>query len=324
MTTDVIHPHSVLLDLDGELLIRRGDEMHLIESSGLSSMILALLSKSDAGRLSLPEDLAHEAAERVRALLLKAGMLTADLGDGTASTTARAFALQTSGEPGAEEIDRRLHATRFHVVGVGALTDALAAALTEEGLEPRVHSSDEEVAAVMADPDGALVVVGRHLADPLLLRSNEEGLRTGRAWLPVVEYDGRRTRVGPFITPSSSACWECTRLRHTANFPDAGGRVPARRATDVGTHGVPVVTPGHRMLTAGLVLERVLGWTALGEQSGAVAPGRMDTLGDGPSGVEIERHHVLRVPRCPACSPTAGRGLPQIWAHPKPGQGEEA
>lgn len=324
MTTDVIHPHSVLLDLDGELLIRRGDEMHLIESSGLSSMILALLSESDVGRLSLPEDLADEAAERVRALLLEAGMLTADLGDGTASTTARAFALQTTGGPGAEAIDRRLHATHFHVVGVGAMADVLATALTEEGLKVRVHSSDEEVTAAMADPEGALVVVGRHLADPLLLRANEGGLRTGRAWLPVVEYDGRRTRVGPFITPSSSACWECTRLRHAANFPDAGGRVPAWKATDAGPHGVPVVTPGHRMLTAGLVLERVLGWTALGEQSGAVAPGRMDTLGDGPSGVEIERHHVLRVPRCPACSPTAGRGLPQIWAHPKPEHGEEA
>ena len=60
---------------------------------------------------------------------------------------------------------------------------------------------------------------------PLLPDWNVRALETGTAWLQVLPFDGSLAAVGPIYVPHESACYECYRLRRSANIgpvPDTG------------------------------------------------------------------------------------------------------
>jgi bacteriocin biosynthesis cyclodehydratase domain-containing protein len=134
---------------------------------------------------------------------------------------------------------------------------------------------------------------------------NQLALDRNMRWLLVRPYDGRFASVGPLIVPGQSCCYECTLLRRGANagyadeFVDIEGAPVAARAD-----------AGFQALVAGVAAHVVVRWVAGRDKT---LPGSLFTLEAQPA-LKLEEHHVLRVPRCEACSGVA-RAAPRLPWH---------
>ncbi len=124
-------------------------------------------------------------------------------------------------------------------------------------------------------------------------------------WLLVRPYDGRFASVGPLVVPGQSCCYECMLLRRGAN---AGY---AEDMADV--EGAPLAAAadaGFQALVAGVAAHVALRWVAGGDKT---LPGVLFTLEARPA-LKLDEHHVVRVPRCEACS-VAARAAPRLPWH---------
>ncbi len=125
-----------------------------------------------------------------------------------------------------------------------------------------------------------------------------------RRWLPVLPYDGRFAAVGPLIVPGESCCYECVLLRRGANveyfeqFREIERAPLAARAE-----------PAFEALVAALAAHLALRWIA--GQDGSL-PGVLHTVEARPM-LALGEHPVLRVPRCPVCSPVERLGARLPW-----------
>jgi bacteriocin biosynthesis cyclodehydratase domain-containing protein len=152
------------------------------------------------------------------------------------------------------------------------------------------------------DLDLVVVAPERHETD-LLSGANERALAVERPWLQLVPHDGRVVVVGPVYLPGRSACHECYRLRRAAGSDyeedfELVEHTPGRSASPAALVAV----------SAGLAALLALRWLATRDVS---VPGRAYSIAT-RSLLELESHRVLRVPRCPACSP-AEAALPSPW-----------
>lgn len=121
---------------------------------------------------------------------------------------------------------------------------------------------------------------------------NERRLLDRIPWLAVLPSDGRFVGVGPLYVPGQTACHACYRLRRGAtsgyeeDFPLLETR-PVRAP----------LPPGAGTVAAGLAVLVCLRW--LGARDPRL-PGVMYAL-ELHGTLDLTRHRVLRVPRCPAC-----------------------
>ncbi|MDX6566447.1 MAG: hypothetical protein QOE10_2109 [Gaiellales bacterium] len=134
---------------------------------------------------------------------------------------------------------------------------------------------------------------------------NQLALDRNMRWLLVRPYDGRFASVGPLIVPGQSCCYECTLLRRGANagyadeFVDIEGAPVAARAD-----------AGFQAMVAGVASHVVVRWVVGRDKT---LPGSLFTLEAQPA-LKLDEHHVLRVPRCEACSGVA-RAAPRLPWH---------
>lgn len=173
-------------------------------------------------------------------------------------------------------------------------------------------------AALIADAGVAVVRPGRWrdaraelvLAAPgraetgALRRLNRRALRRGTTWLPVLPYDGRIAIAGPLVVPGETACFTCYRLRRAAASGYGEELLVLDRAAVAAASSATV-----ERLAAELAVLHALRW--LGTRD-ARLPGTLQSV-ELADGVVVERHTVLRVPRCPACSGLGELAPPLPW-----------
>jgi bacteriocin biosynthesis cyclodehydratase domain-containing protein len=129
-------------------------------------------------------------------------------------------------------------------------------------------------------------------------------LRRGLPFLVVRPWDGRFASVGPLIVPGQTACYECVQLRRGA----ASGY--AADFADVECAPVAVqATAEIEAIVAALAVHVGLRWLAGADKT---IPGVLFTIEAMPA-LAIGRHHVLRVPRCAACSAASAVAPPLPW-----------
>jgi bacteriocin biosynthesis cyclodehydratase domain-containing protein len=130
--------------------------------------------------------------------------------------------------------------------------------------------------------------------------ANESGTR----WLPVLPYDGRFAAIGPLVVPGESCCYECflrrrgTNLEYGEHLRDIE-RAPIAARAD----------PAFESFAAALAAHLALRW--IGGQDSAL-PGVLYAVEARPT-LSLGEHPVLRVPRCPVCSPVERLAAPLPW-----------
>ncbi|MFV0308734.1 MAG: TOMM precursor leader peptide-binding protein [Desertimonas sp.] len=310
---------------DPALLVRRGDRVTRLRGEGVIDFVLALLQMSENGTVPLGTlgSVPAPQAAAIRTMLdelTKADLvLDPEVGDAvrTATPTARALWNRCGRAVSASTIDDRLSAANVLVLGRDPLAARLAATLSRSAIAVTRAADLDTIEPSDRPTDGwtAAVVVGRGEDDPLFDRWNKQALETGTPWWAVLPHDGLRATVGPFVIPGASACWRCFVLRRAANFPDRTLVDDLAGASGSSPDTLPAATPGVEQVQTGILVEQALDRFGLAELSGAATPGAVNLVEVDGSGVHVTGHRVLRVPRCPVCSPAAGRGLPQVWYH---------
>lgn len=342
-----VDPTVHALETDGTLLVRAGGRVAKASADNLVPFVSRLLAEAQDGRVDLDQfgDLSAADARRLAGLfdrLAETGLLMVDdtTADGTGVDdrgidTAAVDGLWARAGHQIERSDiaNRLATTEVSVVGSGVLADRIADELRGGGIA-NVHSADRSSSGTSE----FAVVVGQGEEDDLFTEWNEVALAgNGPTWLAVTPLDGQRFTIGPWVFPHSSACYHCYRLRRGAAFLDREvgellvdakplrGRVTSGAASGDGSASAIDVAaryPTLASLQASLVADLVLRHVALKDAFGQACPGGVTTVQYELAGIEMKNHRVLRVPRCPKCSPAYGGGYPQVWFHREAEQSE--
>ncbi|HXH87231.1 MAG TPA: TOMM precursor leader peptide-binding protein [Gaiellaceae bacterium] len=295
----LLKPWYRLVQRDDRVLLEHARAVVVFEGGAARAFLPALLSLLDGSRTvdqicALIGPNVRLAVENALELLARNGLLTPgprlDETDDR-RRTAESLASQAASDVETAEIATRLATTPVELIGDEAPLDELARLL---------HRSGVSGVGRCAAP-GGLVVVGPG-GDPA--QRNLALLERGGHWLPYGEFDGGAVIVGPLIVPRESACFECFLLRRESTSGCAEELSLFRYVT-----AAAASRPTLLAAAAAVAAELVVRWIGTRDPS---LPGTLFTVEAGP-GISISAHTVLRVPRCPACSPTAGLAPPSPW-----------
>lgn len=159
-----------------------------------------------------------------------------------------------------------------------------------------------------------LAVVADSALPPALLPSvNRAALETGTRWL-LCEATSREAIVGPIFYPPYTACYECYRTRFYSNLSTHDERqIVDRQAETRGQRANPGALAPLDALVGGLaafaVTQVVTGLIEYVDSPGLYSRQFVLDLNSWRGNV----HEVLRVPRCPVCSPVARRPEVRPW-----------
>lgn len=311
----LVNTEARVLASGQDILVRHGGIVTRCTAPGIRRFVTALLDKAVDGRISVdPSEVSEEQSTRFETLmgqLVAAGLLIeasrqADPMEQDTDPVVLGLWQRGGGAVERSEIHARLRDRPVRLIGSGGLHEDLRQALTAAGAA--IGPDD--------DPTAPAVVVGGHEQDPVLTDWNEERLSDGLRvpWLAVVAFNGGQAAVGPWVVPGESACYQCYLLRKASNFGADEISAALTEAEPVG----PVFDgshryPGLRLIQTGLVVDRIVERIGLQDRAGQTVPGELTTISLRYDSIDLERHRVLRVPRCVSCSPSAGIGYPQVW-----------
>jgi len=200
------------------------------------------------------------------------------------------------------DIAKNIETARVLVYGTSGVAREILRALNGSGVE--LAASLGSIGAV--EERGDLIIAAPSNAElPALRELNRWALGCGQTWLQVLPYEGRFGAVGPLYVPWETACYECYLLRRasTVDYPqesvlldDAKTQFDPAAAIDVTLAGIAVLN--------------ALRWLTVKDTMLAGSMFAFD-----PCSLEraLTVHHVLRVPRCPACAIASQLAPPLPW-----------
>lgn len=292
---------------------KHGDMVAFMEGPAVSRYVAPVATLLDGRRsveeISQASDLDVDHVRRVIAKLENASLIIDGERIPRASATLEAASVAAScwGQlVDVGEAAHRLESSRVAVLGSDRVARLVGQQLVEMGLACSVVSRDGVGAALVDEARGAdLLILGPSSVQTIARSVNAQLYEAQTAWLPVFPFNGRYVEIGPLIVPPDSGCFECFLLRRQANVTysaevyDFAASASADRARDY----APLAHAS--AATAAFVAHQ---WLAVRHPE---MPGvsYLERAGSW----ERETHHLLRVPRCPVCSPAAERGIPAAW-----------
>lgn len=283
---------------EGRLVLEYGDEIVVLGGAGAAALLEGMLPLLDGTRtvtdtaaaLGAPRDVVEAVVEALRGH----GLVVS--GSRAGETALLCAALARSEHP--QELEETLAGAAVAVAGESRCASELVRLL-----EPLVGSVErvawENTAAadvgVAAPSPGEL---------PRLAAWNEQALALGRPWLQVVPFNGRFAALGPLFVPGDTCCERCYRERRAAALGE-----PLLLALDSSPAGYPEPRALAAAL-AGLAATLLARWLATSDPS---LPGVMFAVELAPQ-LRLDAHRVLRLPRCPACSPAHAVAAPLPWS----------
>ncbi|MCP9485983.1 MAG: TOMM precursor leader peptide-binding protein [Gaiellaceae bacterium MAG52_C11] len=301
----LLKPWYRLAQVEDGVLLEHGRSVVAFGGAAATTFLPALLPLLDGTRTT-PEIVdvvgpeVAAAVEQALRLLSEHDLLTDGPRLDVGARRAVVETLAATAGPGTtlDELAQRLASAGIRIVGHGVLADPLARLLHLSGV-------DDVTRGAPADDPGGLVVVAPGPAEQSLYAEwNQRGLRDNIAWIPIGEYDGRTLSVGPLIVPAEGPCHTCLQLRRESTSGCAH-ELAQLRDVPAGSDPRPTVLA----LAAAVAAEVVVRWVAAGDPS---LPGTLFTLESAPL-LQVESHVVLRVPRCPVCSPAAAAAPQAPW-----------
>jgi bacteriocin biosynthesis cyclodehydratase domain-containing protein len=300
----LLAPWYRLVENGDRLLLEHGQSVVALEGAAVVTLLPPLLRLLDGTRTvdDLVERLgvvARPAIEHALEILASNGLLV-EGPDAAADLRATAYAFAAAYNLSPACVIERLDAAVIGVVGEGAAAPEIARHLHAAGVG--------QVRRCEWDDDGGfdLAVVTPSADETGLLGAwNRVTLSNGLRWLLMRPFDGRFASVGPLVVPGETCCYECLVLRRAANLEYGAELIPIE--------AVPltaVADPAFDALVVALSAHVALRWI-LGHDR--TIPGVLYAVEQQPLPT-ITDHSVLRVPRCPACSP-AERFAPALPWH---------
>jgi bacteriocin biosynthesis cyclodehydratase domain-containing protein len=325
----VRNPHLVVVQCtDDEVLVRHGTRSRysrVLRDDGRHRVLGPLLRAFDQPVWS--DDVATELADRISRDQFD--QLVAQLSDDgvLVREDSGTFSLYR-GLAGGKPIDGLREAT-VGLIGMGQIGTQIATQLTELGVggvlaldagggkangRSRLAPLNGEVDTVAwrsgsadSDPDAVtgmideadLVVLALEGFRPALLHQvNRAAVAAGRPWLPVYA-DGSEMIVGPLVVPGESACYNEHEIQHESS------RVLRREyllySEEQAGHkagDLPTLLPPFAAIAASWAVVALLPFLADGSSFLVGRAIRIDF-----ERLEVTQELVLRLPRCPVCSP---------------------
>lgn len=302
----LLAPWYRLVEEGDAVVLEHAHRAVVLEGAAVRRLLPALLPLLDGTRPleQIVEAVGAPAAEAVRhalALLAGKGLLVAGPPLRCAGE-ARAAAEQLAAAAGLApaSVAARIASARVGVAGAARAAGETARLLRRAGI-----GELRRRALTGAPGDDDLVVVAPAQGElEALERWNARALHAGTPWLQLLPFDGRLAAVGPLFLPGETACAVCYRIRRAGADGLAGvgralERVPPRASAG------PALTAA----AAAVAAEVALRWLAGRDPR---LPGVLFALESG-GGPALSEHAVLRVPRCPACSPASALAPPAPW-----------
>ncbi|HEX8262303.1 MAG TPA: TOMM precursor leader peptide-binding protein [Allosphingosinicella sp.] len=215
----------------------------------------------------------------------------------------------------ASDAQSKLRTAQVGLLGTRSAAAKLDGELAECGVPPLRKPADgampdETQLAAFLEGLSLLIVVTSDWPVEFCERINRAALATGVAWL-ACSVEARGASVGPLFLPGETACFHCFSRRRRGAEDFIAAYDAMSRAWTGEFHDRLGLCPGLSGLVSGLaVVETVKFLTGFEVPTAVGAEWRFELR----SG-QLERHRVLKLPRCPECGP-AHLHLPQasIWS----------
>jgi len=289
---------------DGErLLLEHAQSLVVLEGAAVRTLLPSLLPLLDGTRCI--DELAERLGEAARPAIVAALELLSERGlvvdgpDAAVRVRDAAYAVAAAYGLAPAVAAERLGAASVALVGRSACLVEVARLLCAAGVA-EVHRS------TWRRQGRADLTVVAPASDELdrLHAWNQLAFDRNMRWLLVRPYDGRFASVGPLVVPGQSCCYECTLLRRGANSGYADELADVEAAPLAA-----LADAGFQALVAGIASHVAVRWVAGWDKT---LPGVLFTLEAQPA-LKLDEHHVLRVPRCEACSGIARAAPKSPW-----------
>lgn len=294
----LLKPWYRIAESDDGLLLEHGGAVVALGGHAARHLLPAVLPLLDGTRT--PAEIVEQldprleaAVENAVAVLGRHGLLTEGPPldpDDAVLPTAHALATATGESPAV--VAARLRASCVELVGPASATEPLARLLLRSGIGVRPSGGEGRLVVAVGLPPTELAALNRDL----------HGRRV--PWLPVGCFDGRLAEIGPLVVPGETACAECVRIRRRSTSGCA-----ADHLTLAAVGPAAVTPPALATLVAALAADLAVRWLGIADPT---VPGALTTVTLDP-GPTIARRPLLRVPRCPVCSPVAGLAPASPW-----------
>ena len=302
----LLAPWYRLVEDDERLLLEHGQALVVLEGAAVKSFLPALLPLLDGTRTceELVQRLgvaARPAVDLALETLASHGLLV-EGPEVAVGVRAAAHGVASAFDLAPALVAKRIADASVVVVGSSSAGGEIARFLHASGVGVVSRGGWEGSNRV----DLAVVAPGVHEAAELDAWNRAANERTTR-WLPVLPYDGRFAAVGPLIVPGESCCYECVVRRRGANL-EYGDQLRQIERAPLAARA----DPPFEALVAAVAAHLALRWIGGNDRS---LPGVLHTVEARPA-LALGEHPVLRVPRCPVCSPVERLAAPLPWHAP--------
>lgn len=227
-----------------------------------------------------------------------------------------------------QEASRRLNDQRFKIIGVNVISRQLAVSLKRAGINnldvldyaplrnfrffdddgmlmdaewPTFLQAPSELSGGAAQLDAesvdCLIATSDSAGSAPMREFNEFCVRHGRLFFPIVLQD-LIGHVGPLVVSGETACLECFRARQNAHATDLDAQLEVESAVFAGQSKAAFL-PSMASILGDIAAVELIKFFGLGPPLSRV--GTVITVNLLAS--EMTTRKVLRVPRCPICSP---------------------
>jgi bacteriocin biosynthesis cyclodehydratase domain-containing protein len=296
----LLAPWCRLVEDGDRLLLEHARSVVVLEGGAVRTLLPELLPLLDGSRTraELGEALgaaAGPAVEKALELLAAHGLVV----DGPAEAGGSLLAVAAAYRLGPADAGRRLREARVGLVGESRIGRTVARLLHHCGI-----GSVERLGWDAGAPLDLAVVAPAPSEVGLLESWNAAALDRGTRWLGIRPFDGATATVGPLVVPGESPCHACLLLRLGGHLEYRSDFARIEQTPVAVEAGAPLET-----IAAGMAAHLVLGWVGGHDTR---LPGLVHVLETGPP-LALSAHPILRVPRCPACSPAARRAPRLPW-----------
>lgn len=293
-----------------ECIFKHGHTVTVLEGEAVNKVLSKILPFLDGKHsietiISQFAEIFHEPIKNVLNVLEEKGILVegTDFLDEHISKIQQdtlLFLQQEGSEDTLPSLSNKLAEVKIGIIGNSPLAHSLKKNLNMNGVNVYMIENplEEDVSAF-----SSVVFCGDNDTYPYIKKWNEKTSEEGIKWFYLAAYDGEVMQIGPMFHTPDTACFACMKIRNisTISYQDEYERwEEAKKNGKVSPHFSK--SPYQYNEIASNMLAIHLLKTALDIIDGGLLNEYYTLSMDTFEGMDLTKHRLLKVPRCPVCS----------------------